>query len=189
MSRRNFEFFAFTKMVAPAIAAIVIVSLSTMNACTPSDRTTAGRDEEESMTQAAAEAEAAEAQLAHENAQVSKDKPAQTAETKTAAKKSGHEKPVAVAKKDKPSRSIASRGGVYVVQVGAFKVKENAEKLSAKLKDAGYPVQMQTIEHSKNGLLHLVRFEPTANRAEAETVIEDLHAKQDLRAQIVPVAQ
>lgn len=197
MGRRKLEFFAFGKLIAPAVAAIVIVSLGTMNACTPSDRSTEGEDL--SMVQNAAEAEAAEAKIAQEGTagkadevKAKGDKAEKKAEKKAVAEKApAHQDKQAAAGDHKPTarRPASMAGGVFVVQVGAFKVKENAEKLQAKLKDAGYPVELSSIEHSKNGLLHLVRFSPTQNRAEAETVIEDLQSKQDLHAQILTMPQ
>lgn len=217
---RNRKFFNFGKMVVPAVAAGAVVTLSTMNGCTPGDRSTGAKEEQ--VMQHAAEAEAAEAQMAKsqppvgvsqapekvagkepakENKPAKETKPAKekvakkeqkTPEAKSAAELAkneltGHaENKAATAPVKASGRKPASiAGGVFVVQVGAFKVKENADKLHQKLKTAGYPVQLQSIEHSKNGLLHLVRFQPSGSRAEAETVIEDLSAKHDVRAQIL----
>lgn len=78
-------------------------------------------------------------------------------------------------------------GSLYIVQVGAFKVKENAEKLTAKLKDAGFPVRLQSMMHSKSGELHLVRFEPTPNKAEAQDAIAKLEAKESMKASLLSV--
>ena len=83
-----------------------------------------------------------------------------------------------------PASKPAS-GPQYVVQVGAFRVKDNAEKLQAKLKDAGFPVRMQTISHSKNGDLFVVRFEPTSNRAEADASAAQLKAKESMTAAVL----
>jgi cell division septation protein DedD len=244
MSRRKFKFFSYSKMIAPAVAAVGIVTLSTMNACSPSDRSTAAR--EEVIAQNALDAERAEEQMTKEGdkpavvapaagkhdakadkAHAKADKKADKAHATAAVPKQPKLKPdhvvdhapVKTAKADSmhanetaPAAHLAQKelsgspvaahdaghatpstarkpasigGGSYVVQVGAFKVKENAEKLQAKLKEAGYKVETQTVEHSKNGLLHLVRFEATTNRAEAETMVEDLHAKHELSAQIL----
>ena len=59
----------------------------------------------------------------------------------------------------------------------------------AKLKDAGYPVTMSTLEHSKNGLLHLVRIEPTNNKSEAVTMAETLKTKENLTAQVIALPE
>ena len=84
-----------------------------------------------------------------------------------------------------PTRKVASvpvvqtgsHSKVWVVQLGAFRVKENAEKLTAKLKTGGYPVIMHPLNHSKNGQLYVVALEPTPNRTEAQKWQSDLKSK------------
>lgn len=82
-------------------------------------------------------------------------------------------------------RPASSKSSVYVVQVGSFKVKENALKLEEKLKGDGFPVRMREINHSKNGHLYVVQFEPTPNRDEADTWRSQVKAKSSLDAQLV----
>jgi cell division septation protein DedD len=77
---------------------------------------------------------------------------------------------------------------MYAVQFAAFKVKENAEKLAAKLKAGGVAVEMASIDHSKNGLLHLVRIPPTTSREEAQKNFEQYNGKLDLKAQVVTIS-
>lgn len=195
-SRFNFKAIGKT-MVVPGVGAALVITLSTMNGCSQSDRSTESRDEV--IAQNAAEAEADEEKMAApkaeektEKAEKSKSKKTAKAEPKAehkAEQKAEHkaEQKTAAAPAQHETRKPAAAGGVFVVQVGAFKVKENAEKLQEKLAKAGYHVEMQVVDHSKNGTLHLVRFQPVTNRAEAETMIEDLHSKHDLQAQIVTV--
>lgn len=82
-----------------------------------------------------------------------------------------------------PSRKVASvqqtgsQSSVWVVQLGAFRVKENAEKLTTKLKTNGYPVMMRPMNHSKNGELFVVSLEPTPNKAEAQKWQQELKTK------------
>jgi cell division septation protein DedD len=175
--------------MVPAAAIIGVLALATMNGCTPSDHGTEGRSD--TLSQNAAEAEAAEAKLANaEQPEKAPSKDQKTAANETNVKPGANSVSKEKSATDKTPRHPANAaGGVYVVQVGAFKNKENAEKLQEKLKAAGYPVEMHTVDHSKNGVLHLVRFLPTANRADAETTIEQLQASQNLHAQIVSVPQ
>lgn len=77
---------------------------------------------------------------------------------------------------------------VYIVQVGAFKVRENADKLQSKLKGEGFPVIVRELNHSKNGSLHLVRLEPTPSRAEAEQWVAQLKSKTQVDAQLLSQA-
>lgn len=143
-------------------APTVLVAL--LAACTANEYSVVGHDE---MAKNAAEAEAAEEALKKEMAFANVSE-------KPAVKKNSTRKPASV------------RGGVYVIQIGAFKVKENAEKLHEKLKSSGFPVEMRTIEHSKNGTLHLVRLGPVQDKTEAETRAHELKAKfAELEAQIV----
>jgi|GEM_PF-4864978 len=74
-------------------------------------------------------------------------------------------------------KHAASSQRVWTVQLGAFKVKENAEKLTAKLKGEGFPVMMVGKEGSKSGELYLVHLEPTPNKTEAEKWQTDLKLK------------
>jgi cell division septation protein DedD len=74
---------------------------------------------------------------------------------------------------------------VYVVQFGAFKVKENAEKYLAKLKGDGFPVMMKPLHHSKNGDMFVVRLEPTPNRAEAEQIMAKAQKERSLPGQLI----
>lgn len=76
-----------------------------------------------------------------------------------------------------PVTQTGSHSKVWVVQLGAFRVKENAEKLTAKLKTGGFPVIMHPLNHSKNGQLYVVALEPTPNRTEAQKWQSDLKSK------------
>ncbi|MEK7355303.1 MAG: SPOR domain-containing protein [Bdellovibrionota bacterium] len=79
----------------------------------------------------------------------------------------------------------ASHSSVYIVQVGAFRVKENAVKLEEKLKGSGLPVRVKEVNHSKNGMLYVVQFVPTPNRDEADTWRSQVKAKASLDSQLV----
>lgn len=117
----------------------------------------------------AAEAEAAEAELAHQET-----KPAKSA-----------------VKKKKEARLPASKStkNVYVVQLGAFKMKANAERFQQSLKDSGYPVIMKELNHSKNGQMFVVRIEPTPNKAEAQTMLSALREKKSLSGQVLALPE
>lgn len=83
----------------------------------------------------------------------------------------------------KPASS--GKNHVFIVQVGAFRVKENAERLHTKLKSEGFPVIMREMQHSRNGHLYLVRLEPTPNRQEAETLAASLKTKSEMTPAII----
>ena len=69
----------------------------------------------------------------------------------------------------------ASGDSAYIVQVGTFKLEENANKIEAKLKSAGLPVFIKKIENS-GATLYAVRIEPTPNRSEAEKFVSSVKA-------------
>lgn len=107
---------------------------------------------------AAAEAEAAEEAFA-------KSKTAHGAKTKRA---------VASVKTAKAKKSLVDP--VYVVQVGTFRVEENAKNILAKLKTAGLPAFQKKIERENGSILYTVRVEPTPNRQEAEKFVASVKA-------------
>ena len=107
--------------------------------------------------------------------------------TKTAqkGKSAKAKKSAVVSTKTAKSAHRAPAENVYVVQIGAFRVKQNAEKLNEKLKGAGFAVELQQIQHSSNGQLFLVRLNPTADRQAAEEMRKNLKAKIDIDSMIL----
>jgi cell division protein FtsN len=126
-----------------------------------------GTIETEALNAKAMDAEKADADMANA-------KSGGTAAMAAASEKTGSKK-----------RKIASVGTVYIVQVGAFKVKENAEKVLAQLKAKGFAAEIHTIDHSKNGLLHIVRMQPMSDRSEAHAMVETLREKTQLAAAVM----
>ncbi|SMC27398.1 Sporulation related domain-containing protein [Desulfacinum hydrothermale DSM 13146] len=72
------------------------------------------------------------------------------------------------------TRSTAQTG--YVVQVGAFKRKANADKLSRRLKAKGFSVHVTRFKHKSLGWLYLVRLRPMASQAEAHKAADKIAA-------------
>lgn len=68
----------------------------------------------------------------------------------------------------KETKVNSSKESIYLVQVGTFKVEENATKILEKLKRAGLPAFQKKIERAGGETLFAVRIEPTPNRTEAE---------------------
>jgi cell division protein FtsN len=82
--------------------------------------------------------------------------------------------PQAEAKVVAKTRTPASVEGTFVVQIGAFKVKENAERLHQSLQGQGFKSMMMP---SKNGDMYLVRLEPTKSFDEAQSWASQLKSK------------
>jgi cell division septation protein DedD len=73
-----------------------------------------------------------------------------------------------------------NRSGRFAVQVGAFKVKENAYRLAACLKNKRYEVEVLQREDSAHQLWYLVRVGRYADRALARSVAAKLASEDDL---------
>jgi cell division septation protein DedD len=65
-------------------------------------------------------------------------------------------------------KSKGNKESIYLVQVGTFKVEENAAKILEKLKSAGLPAFQKKIERADGQTFFAVRIEPTPNKIEAE---------------------
>ncbi|MES2964132.1 MAG: SPOR domain-containing protein [Bdellovibrionota bacterium] len=130
--------------------------------------------------QATAKKEIAAGESSVLNAQAAQPQPAKLQPMKVAMNTDPAAQPVT-----KTLKAHSAASSVYIVQVGAFKVKDNALKLEEKLKGSGFPVRMREVNHSKNGMLYVVQFEPTPNRDEADAWRSQVKAKASLDAQLV----
>jgi cell division septation protein DedD len=72
------------------------------------------------------------------------------------------------------------RSGHFAVQVGAFKVKENAYRLADRLKTKRYEVEVVQREDSAHQLWYLVRVGRYPDRALARSVAAKLASEDDL---------
>lgn len=128
-----------------------------MSACTNSSSESAdsGTDQVQAdSVKAAAEAEAAEEAFAKEK------------------NASGNRGVASVKKTSKKT----PKESIFIVQVGTFKVEENAKKITDKLKASGLPVFQKKIERENGTVLFAVRFEPTPNRVEADKFVASVKA-------------
>jgi DedD protein len=96
------------------------------------------------------------------------------------------EKPPAVAKIDKPApRPAPAEGGPWVVQVGAFAARANAEQLSDRLKKQGYSAFV--IENpSDTGVLYRVRIGPEIERAKADAIRDNVETMLNMKTIVMP---
>jgi cell division septation protein DedD len=87
----------------------------------------------------------------------------------------------------KKSKIISTTGkpSGWIVQVGSFAQKENADKLAKRLKDHNYKVSVSEKENKKHGKLYLVRLEPTSDLEVAKTQIDKLRAQENLQPVLV----
>ena len=79
----------------------------------------------------------------------------------------------------------SSDSGRYVVQVASFGALDNANKLSATLRDNGYSVMTDSVI-ADVGTLHRVRIGPYASEAEANGAVLDLESKiNDIKPRVM----
>ncbi len=143
------------------LAAVTMILCGLNLGCSPSKSSTT----DSRMMAAAAEAEAAEAEMA---ALQLKGTGLSSGSKKSATSKSASRHKVV--KQRAPAAAKTARGEVaYIVQVGSFKVKENADQVMAKIKAEGLPVSMRTSTTASGAALYVVRFEPTPSMSEAES--------------------
>jgi cell division septation protein DedD len=94
--------------------------------------------------------------------------------------------PVATHSLKKPKMIVTTgKPSGWIVQVGSFAQKENAEKLAARLKDHNYKAAVTEKENKKHGKLYLVRLEPTTDLEVAKTQIDKLRAQENLQPVLV----
>jgi cell division septation protein DedD len=77
-----------------------------------------------------------------------------------------------------------SNGGDWFIQVGAFGNQENAHKLAARLRSAGYPVVLVPLETETSSLLQ-VRVGGYASRDDGKSVSADLKKDFDVPTVLV----
>lgn len=90
----------------------------------------------------------------------------------------------AEAERDTSTVKPASATGMWAVQLGSFSNRDNAERLAADLRDAGYAAFLSQLA-TANGELHRVRIGPQENRGAAESVAASL-SRSGHTGQVVP---
>jgi cell division septation protein DedD len=140
--------------------------------------------EDETYAESKGQSQVRAKQKAKESKSTAKPK-REIASTAAAALKTGADRPTQADLKKANAKAAKLDGErVYIVQIGAFRDKGNAEGLAERLKDLGFPVLVRPQPNKKLGDLHLVRLEPTPNRAEANDMVEVLK-KNGFESQVI----
>lgn len=138
-------------------------------ACDGEGSRSAGVRSEVDLKQSALEAEQAEEEIARLR-QIGDDRAPASKETAKTAKTESK----GMGKKSPKAPVAASAETVYVVQVGTFKVEDNADRLEKVLKDKGLPAFKKKVEREGGVVLYAVRLEPTPTHSEAEKFVASL---------------
>ncbi|MEE8321137.1 MAG: SPOR domain-containing protein [Gammaproteobacteria bacterium] len=72
----------------------------------------------------------------------------------------------------------------WVVQLGSFSSKENADSLNKKLRKAGYPAFIEPIKR-EGGTIYRVRVGPELLRSDAESLLEKLKSSMKLEGVVL----
>lgn len=91
-----------------------------------------------------------------------------------------------VQSKPKTDKSKSEKAGVrqWVVQVGSFSHKTNAEALKDKLNNAGFKAYVESIK-ANTGFAYRVRIGPLKDRQEAESMVKRLNSKAGYRGIVI----
>lgn len=76
---------------------------------------------------------------------------------------------------------------VYVVQVGAFSRKENAERISRRLKEHGFQVNVSPFQHKSLGRLYLVRLDPLPSEEQARKAADKIAALEKTKPMVIKI--
>lgn len=114
-------------------------------------------------------------QAAPEPAPVSEPEPETERQPETAATPKQVQQPPAVTTGAAPQ---------WLIQLGSFSVRDNADALSAQLKQMGYQPIIETVS-SAGTLIYRVRLQPESDRAKLEQTARTLSEKLKLNAQIL----
>lgn len=80
---------------------------------------------------------------------------------------------------------IAKLPTEFVIQVGSFSQKANADRLAKRLKEHNYKVSVTESTHKTLGKLFLVRLDPIKDLELTRTTIDKLRAQENLKPVII----
>jgi cell division septation protein DedD len=86
-------------------------------------------------------------------------------------------------KKNRAPAAARETVSSFIVSIGAYRIKENAEKIFNQLKTEGFPVTLQA--KGKEGNLYLVQLTPTSDKEQAQKWADQLKTKSSIAAQIL----
>ena len=75
----------------------------------------------------------------------------------------------------------------YIVQVGSFLDKDNAEDLKQRLKTKGYNVLVKPLQHQVLGQVYIVQFNPVTDEAKASTLLAQVEGDEKVKPIIIKV--
>jgi len=96
-------------------------------------------------------------------------------------------KPPAAASPASTTTSAASPSGPtkYVVQIGSFSQRENADSIQQQLLKKGYEVMVRTITHEKFGRLYIVQLAPVYDANKAQSLVSKVKQEANVQPMVI----
>lgn len=96
-------------------------------------------------------------------------------------------KPLEQAPPAAPAQPPPDTHWTYIVQVGSFLDKDNAEALRNKLKSSGYDPVVKPLQHQVLGQVYIVQLKPVTDEAQASSLMAQVEKDEEVKPIIIKV--
>lgn len=86
-----------------------------------------------------------------------------------------------------PVKPAATHGTRYIVQIGSFTQRQNADNIQQSLLQKGYEVVVRTINHAKFGKLYVVQLASVNDARKAESLMASVRKEANVKPMLVKV--
>ena len=86
-----------------------------------------------------------------------------------------------------PVKPAVSQGTRYIVQIGSFTQRQNADNIQQSLLQKGYEVVVRTINHAKFGKLYVVQLASVNDARKAESLMARVRKEANVKPMLVKV--
>lgn len=83
------------------------------------------------------------------------------------------------------STTSASSATKYVVQIGSFSQRENADGIQQQLLKKGYEVMVRTVTHEKFGRLYIVQLAPVSDAGKAQSLVSKVKQEANVQPMVI----
>lgn len=83
------------------------------------------------------------------------------------------------------SASVGAGATKYVVQIGSFSQRENADGIQQQLLKKGYEVMVRTITHEKFGRLYIVQLAPVYDANKAQSLVSKVKQEANVQPMVI----
>jgi len=86
-----------------------------------------------------------------------------------------------------PKKPVSAHTTRYIVQIGSFAQRQNADNIQQSLIQKGYEVIVRTINHAKFGKLYVVQLAPVNDAQKAESLMTNVRKEANIKPIVVRV--